>query len=167
MSPRVFWPSLVVALLLLSVGTQVVAIVLATSDESFAVEPDYEQKAANWDQHQQQLALNARLGWSLELSIAPAATQRERTVRLVLLDSFARPLDGVVVDVEAFHNARASEIHSARLEPTRMGEYGAVLPIERPGLWEFRIDARRDQDRFTARLRKSVALIRPTGKKVR
>ena len=42
-------------------------VYVATSDGSFAVEPDYYQKALHWDDARSAAAENAGLGWTVEL----------------------------------------------------------------------------------------------------
>jgi nitrogen fixation protein FixH len=75
------------------------------------------------------------------------------TVRLA--DKAGAPIAGAQVTVEAFHNARASRILSAALDPRGQG-YSAVMPLERPGLWEFRLRVTRGPEVFVATLTRDV-----------
>ena len=57
--------------------------------------------------------------------------------------------------VEALHNARASRVLTAALEP-RGPDYAAAMPLARPGFWEFRVRVTRGPDVFTATLMRDV-----------
>lgn len=156
MSARVRWIGLVVFLLLLSVGIQATAFVLSITDPSFAVEPDYERKALHWDDHMRQVERNRRLGWRAEVETAGARRWGDAPLTVDLVDADGLPVEGAEVRVEAFHNARAGRRYTAEARPVGPGRYRALLPLRRPGIWEVRIAARRDQDLFTAVVRTSV-----------
>lgn len=158
MSPRVTWIGVVVGLLLLSVVTQLVGVFLAVSDPSFAVEPDYERKAARWDDHVEQQRENQRLGWTLQVRCEPTGDRGKVEVSVNLLDSFARPIEDAEVELEVFHNARASRILRGTLEHVRKDRYAATFDMRRTGIWEFRIAARRAGDLFTYTEKRNVAL---------
>ena len=123
----------------------------AISDPSFAVEPDYYAKAVAWDAHQAQARDNAELGWSLTLDVAPAdpGTGSARVVAS-LIDRDGLPVRGLTVGLEAFHNARASQVVKATLAETAEHGYAADVAVSRPGFWEFRVIAARGTERFTA-----------------
>lgn len=140
-------PVLLLGSLLSGLGSMVF---IATSDPSFAVEPEYYQKALDWDRERDQQATNARLGYRLSVHVqeqkAPGAA---RDLVLRLEDATGKPIRGAHVEVSAFHNARAAEIVRAKLVETSPGSYVQRLPLQRPGLWELRIVARRSGVRFT------------------
>jgi nitrogen fixation protein FixH len=156
MRAQVTWIGIVVGLLLMSVVTQGVLIVLATTDPSFAVEPDYDAKAARWDDHQRQERENARLGWTVDLGTKAASVPGAVDVTLTAFGTYGKPLRDATVDVEAFHNARASEVLRARLEPAGDGVYAARLPMRRSGVWEFRLTITRGGDIYTETVRSGV-----------
>jgi nitrogen fixation protein FixH len=146
-----YWPFLLVALLASGVGANIYFMCRALGDPSFAVEPDYYAKAVAWDAHQAQASRNADLGWTLALNVAPAdrGTGRARVVAH-FADRDGRPLSGLAVGLEAFHNARAADIVQAQLAETAEHDYAAEVAITRPGLWEFRLRALRGTETFTA-----------------
>jgi nitrogen fixation protein FixH len=146
-----YWPLLVVGLLASGVGSNLYFMGRALSDPSFAVEPDYYAKAVAWDAHQEQARENAELGWSLVLTVGPAdlATGRARVVAQ-LADRDGRPVPGLAVGLEAFHNARAADVVRGSLTETPAHDYAGELAVLRPGLWEFRIAAERGAETFTA-----------------
>ena len=69
--PQIFWPGLVIGILLMSVTAHVVLIVKASSDGGAQAVPDYYEKAANWDATQAREAA-IRDG---RLQAAPALTE--------------------------------------------------------------------------------------------
>ena len=78
---RVFWVGLILALLGGQIVLMGVMTLLATSDASFAVEPDYYQKALHWDATVAQRRENARLAWSAKIELGnEASVLGERTV---------------------------------------------------------------------------------------
>ena len=151
------WPLAIVGLLALCIGANGLLLVRAVGDPSFAVEPDYYAKAIAWDAHQRQARVNAELGWSVDVEVAPAELSTGRAqVTARLRDRAGRDVEGAVVTLEAFHNARAAAIVTAALEEATDHTYGAGAPIVRPGLWELRLTARRGADTFTAVIERDV-----------
>jgi nitrogen fixation protein FixH len=144
-----------VALLAASAGANIALVVITSRDTSFAVEPNYYAKALAWDQTMAQQARSEALGWSLGLRVDPAAARGRKTVTVRLADRAGAPIEGAEVAVEVFHNARASRILSAALSPEGQG-YVAVMPIDRPGLWEFRLRVTRGPEVFVATLTRDV-----------
>jgi nitrogen fixation protein FixH len=146
-----YWPFLLAALLASGVGANLYFMSCAVGDPSFAVERDYYAKAVAWDAHQAQARVNADLGWTLAISVAPAdpGNQRARVVAN-FEDRDGRPVPGLAVGVTAFHNARAAEVVEGTLLETAEHDYAGELAVGRPGLWEFRIVAERGTETFTA-----------------
>ena len=133
---------------------------LAIDDPSFALEPNYYQKAVDLDDEKRQQAQNRELGWELELG--PAEITDQTGVDLaVTLTSAEGPLDDAAVQVRAFHNARAADVHELALEAVGEGVYRARLADVRPGLWEFRFVVERHGVRFTDVQRR---VLQPGGK---
>ena len=151
-----YWPVGLAALLVASAGANIALLVITSRDASFAVEPNYYAKALAWDESMAQQARNEALGWSLGLRVDPMGVRRLMTVTVRLADRSGAPIEGAQVAVEAFHNARASRILSAALEPRGQG-YAAVMPLERPGLWEFRLRVTRGPEAFVATVTRDVA----------
>jgi len=150
-----YWPVGLVALLVGSAGANIALLVITSRDASFAVEPDYYAKALAWDETMVQQAHNAALGWSLGLRVEPTGERERLSVAVGLSDGAGAPLPDARIAVEALHNARASRVLTAVLEPHGLG-YAAVMPLARPGLWEFRVRVTRGPDVFTATLMRDV-----------
>jgi len=145
------WPLALGALLLGGVLANVLLMVRAVDDPSFSVEPDYYEKGVAWDAHQAQAARNRDLGWKAAIDVGPAARDTRRAAVIVqLTDRDGRPVEGARLSVEAFHNARASQVVRGTLNEDARHAYAAALPVLRPGLWEFRVEARRGSDVFTS-----------------
>ena len=152
------WPIGMAVILLLTVAANVGVIMVANDDPSFAVEPDYYQKAVHWDDAMAQARANESLGWRLEPSLSLSAGAPARLV-VRLSDSSGAPLAGATLTVQAMHNARAAEVFAATLAPADVaGAYRAELPLERAGQWELRFEVTRGAERFTARTRIEATL---------
>lgn len=130
-----WFPYLIIGLLLLSVGSNVYLLVRATNDPSFAVEPDYYEKAVHWDDHQAARAASDKLGWKIRVDA------RREMLRIELRDALGRPIDGAEVEVIAFHNARAAERINGLMLPRGRGVYVLERPFARAGIWEYRLAA--------------------------
>jgi len=150
-----YWPVGLAVLLVVSAGANIALVVVTSRDASFAVEPDYYAKALAWDETMAQQARNEALGWSIGLRVEPAGERGRMTVAVGLSDGAGAPLPGARIAIEALHNARASRVLTAVLEPRGLG-YAAMMPLARPGLWEFRVRVTRGPDIFTATLMRDV-----------
>ena len=146
-----YWPIVLVGLLASGVAANLYFMSRAPTDPSFAVEPDYYAKAVAWNAHQEQARDNAALGWTVALAVSEAdpGTGRAHVVA-ALRDREGRPVSGLTVGLEAFHNARASQIVKAALLENADHVYAADVAVSRPGFWEFRVEATRGTEVFTA-----------------
>src|SRR5262245_53063007 len=149
-----FWAFVPVGLIIAMVGGLVAMAVIASNDPSFAIEKDYYKKAVSYDATQAQARENARLGWHVECELV--ARGHELELVAVVKDKSGARIENASVQVEAFPNARAQRITTARLEPSAGERYAARVPLASRGLWELRftIDAR--GSRFTEIVREDV-----------
>jgi nitrogen fixation protein FixH len=148
--PGSLWPAVIAGALALHVVASLVVVIIATSDPSYAVEEDYYQKALHWDDKRAQDRSNESLGWSIDFSVDPPAQPGDRPMlEMRLHDGVASALNGAVVSVEAFHNARSGDIVRIQLKPAGDGVYRAPFPGDRNGRWELRFTIERGNDRFT------------------
>ncbi len=144
------WPAFIAGALALQVIASLVTIYLATSNPSYAVEDDYYQKALAWNAKRAQDRRNLKLGWTLTYEVEPATTAGDQAaLSVVLTDTDGSPVDGALLELEAFHNARADDVLRARLDGHGDGRYSTSLPMTRRGVWEVRFVAERGEDRFT------------------
>ncbi len=156
MSKGWYWPWIVAGLLLLAIGANGLLLLKATTDPSFAVEPDYYRKALDWNATQAQGRANADLGWHVEVEVAPSAVPGRARLAARLTDRSGLPVSGAALTLEAFHNARSADRIEAALEPSGDGAYAADLPMRKDGVWEFRLRAIRGNAVYTAVLDQDV-----------
>ncbi|HRQ73547.1 MAG TPA: FixH family protein [Phycisphaerales bacterium] len=155
---RLFWPGMVVALISISLCFAGVTAFIALTDPSFAVEPDYYEKALRWDESREQSARNDELDWRVRIEVAGTTDALgRREVRLTALDADGRPLEEAAASVEMFHHARSSQRLTATLTESTPGVFVGPLPIAREGLWEVRFEIRRAADAFTGSAEVRVA----------
>jgi nitrogen fixation protein FixH len=144
------WPGLLIVLFGGHLLLMFVMAYLATSDGSFAIEPDYYQKGLHWDETAAQLRENDRLGWSVEIELDDdVSVLGHRTVRCVVSDKQGKPIDGAIVDLVAFHHAHGNDRTAVTLVPVGEGKYETTLRLAYKGLWEFRLVIHRGSDTFT------------------
>lgn len=152
-----YWPILIVGLLIGGgVGPNLILLAFATGDPSFSVEPDYYRKGLRWDDHLAQQRRNAALGWTLGVELGPETPTGWVTLTARLSDRAGTAVDGATVELEAFPNARASDVVKVALERVGEGAYLAQFPAIRRGLWEFRFVIRRGDDVFTRTVQEDV-----------
>lgn len=142
------WIAAVVLILGTTVAANVYVMHLAGDDPSFAIEPDYYDRALHWDDELAQRERNARLGWRAAPTLDVAAAQGTLQVRLA--DAVGAPVRDATVRVSAFPIARATQVVEATLAPRADGAYAAPFPVQRSGAWEVRVEAVRGGDRFTS-----------------
>lgn len=148
MRPGTMWPFVIAGALGLHVVGSLVMVYFATSNESYAVEPDYYQKALAWNDKRAQDRHNVELGWQLEFTVEPAAQGQDPILRAALKAADCEPVTGASMAVEAFANARRDEVLTAILNPADSG-YETTMPLRRDGLWEFRFTVTRNDELFT------------------
>ena len=157
-----WWPIGVAAILAATVGANVWLAVIAGSDPSFSIEPNYYEKAIAWDSTMAQARENQRLGWRIEPRLGEILPAHDTRLDVVLLDSAGAPIRDATVRVAAFFNARASHILNATLERDT-ADYSARLPMTHAGEWELRFDVHRGDQHFTNTTRiEAVAAARKT-----
>lgn len=150
------WPNLLYGLIGMNLVVVGVTVYAANRDPSFAVEPNYDTKALEWNKVAAQIASNQKLGWTLDVDRWPA-TRTSEPITIRLSDSVGRPPEGATVELTAFASIRASARLSVTLTPAGPGVYSAVLPVQRSGLWEFRFKVDRGPDTFTRSFEKEIA----------
>lgn len=148
------WPTIIIAVLVIDVAVGFVLMRVANSDPHAAVEPDYYQKAVDWDSTMAQARRNAALGWQVKPALGAISAAHDANLELGIVDGTGAMVRGAVVEVEAVQVAHAEEVVRGQLaEGGDSSGYSARLPFGRPGLWEVRIVATRGSDRYTADLR--------------
>ncbi len=147
------WPWAVGLVLGVTMAGNIWVMRLAGADDSFAIEPDYYQKAVAWDEHARDREAQARLGWTLKAEVGPADARGARLMTATFRARDGASIDGATLSGECFHNAVASCRVPVTLLPTgRAGEYSAVVPMARSGEWTLDLKATAPGGPFEARL---------------
>lgn len=138
-----YWPLIIVGLLLISVGSNVYLIYRAVNDPSFAVEPDYYQKAVDFDAIQEAQRTSDRLGWKPDVSL-----DADSQLRVELRDAKEMPVEGVKLHLEAFPITRSQQFLKTELEEVSPGVYLWKKRLSYHGQWEFRLTGDRGDQHF-------------------
>ncbi len=132
----------------LQVAGGVVAIILATGDESVAVVPNYHEKALNWDAEMAAQAASAALGWQCEVSQINKQTIPSG-LRITLTDREGKPVLVQSGELRLYRHVRASDVREV---PIPMGKFAMLeLPdcFNAVGLWQVMLDLKCENgDRF-------------------
>jgi len=148
---KFIWVGLIVGLLLLQILMSAVAIFLATSDDSMAIEQNYGTKSLQWDQAMAAKRASESLGWSTAIDVPQSPDlYGHRRIRVVVKDRDGLAVDHADVRLTLFHHAHASRVQELAMAavPNSPGAYVADVSMRRGGLWEFRIDAKRGSEQF-------------------
>ncbi len=143
------WPIGVVVILAATVGINIVMYRVANDDPSFAIEPDYYQKAVDWDSTMAQKRQNLALGWQLSPTLAAFTMHNGALLRITLRDASGAEIRDAKVKVAAFFNARANDVIDTTLARDSTG-YAVRLPVKHGGVWELQFDVMRGRQRFTS-----------------
>jgi nitrogen fixation protein FixH len=150
-------PSVVLGLLGCHMIFIFTAITLGTGDPSFAVVPDYYQKAVDFDERKALLAESAALGWSVELSPASTAdVLGQREVLLRFTDEAGHSIEGLTVTATGYHLARAGQPETMQFVEVLPGQYVGSARIVREGFWQFAIDATRGEQIFVTDVKQFI-----------
>jgi nitrogen fixation protein FixH len=137
---RLTWCSLIIFMLFGSVGMWIYAAVLAVSDPSMAVVPDYHEKALQWDKHLDVQRATQALGWTIAYVPGPpkdASGMRELT--LFIRDRDARPVCGASGRLRLYHHARAGAAVTTPLVESEPGTYVCSVTMARAGYWQMEL----------------------------
>lgn len=154
------WPWFIVALLGSHVLAMVVAVTIAVRDRSFAVVPNYYQRAVNWDEEQAKFRASEMLGWRVAVETSGHVDPfGRRAVSFVLSDAQGHAIPGATLQVEYFHEAHGDEDHDVKLtpdaaDPTR---FTCLLPMRYAGEWEFHFTANAGNQSFVAKQTQTVS----------
>ena len=156
MKPGAGWPIGVAVILGATVMANIVVMRVATNDPSFAIEPDYYQKAVAFDSSIAGERRSLALGWSATSKIVENDSIGRPTLTVTLLDSQRQPVQGATMKAVALANVRANDLVSVSLTEVAPGEYAARLGARIRGQWEVRVDAVRGTDHFAASTRTDI-----------
>lgn len=143
------WPGMIFVLIGLNVvivGITVWASIISRSP----VEPDYYQRAVNWDRDQEAWHASRTLGWSLRSRFLRSDPGARPTLSLQLLDSSGTPIRSARIAAEIFHEARPTSVFTLNVVEQSPGEYAADMPTTDRGLWRLSVLARASACTFLA-----------------
>ena len=146
------WPIGVVVILLSTVLTNIGVIVFTGDDPSFAIEPDYYQKAVDWASTEALGTRSDALAWRAEARVIAGADGSSR-LSIVLRDATGSVVRNARVSGALLHIARANDVQQVRFAVTDSGTYEAGVTMARTGLWELRLAADRQAEQFRQTLR--------------
>jgi nitrogen fixation protein FixH len=155
-SPAALWPLAVVAVLAITVGANAWLLWESRDPNGAVIEPDYYRKAVAWDSLAARQARSDGLGWRVDAALG-ASDGRRAHVRVTIADSLGAPVAGATVELEAVHNLDGAHHVLAALPESAPGAYEADAALDRHGMWELRLTARRGDDVFLARVRRDAA----------
>jgi len=143
------WPVGLAVLFACSASGVLYTAFLGAGPGSRAIEPDYYERAVDWDAERARLDAADRLGWTIEPGIAsrPDASG-SRLVSVLLLDAQGEPILDALVEIVCFAHAHAHERITARLPGLGAGQYQTRIEgMGRAGHWELRVsvEARSEQ----------------------
>jgi len=145
-----WWPVALVAVLGLTVLVNVAVYWKANSDPSFAVEPDYYQRAVDWDSTVAARQRSDALQWRADVQLAPPQDGLA-AITVTLSGRDGAPVDSAEVRVEASFNGDGARVYARQLTASGPGTYTARIPSVEQGLWRVDLTAARGTDRFVER----------------
>lgn len=143
------WTGIILFLLIGSVGMWIYAAILAVSDPTMAVVPDYHEKALRWDEHLAAQKESNDLGWTAHA--IPGASKNGDGIReltFFLRDNQSQPVAGAHGSVRLYHYARGKDPQTVDLKETDPGTYVATVQMARDGRWQFDLTLDRDKQHF-------------------
>jgi FixH len=152
LSPAQRWPTIITVVLLVQIGFGIWMARLAGSDPHHAVEPDYYQRAANWDSTMAQARRDRASGVHVTATLSRRGGQGA-TLDVVLTDSLGARIAVDSIAVDAFAIAHASRIERPALTATPDSVYRDAIVTAGSGLWEVRLHTLRAGAVFTAIVR--------------
>jgi hypothetical protein len=151
------WGSFVVGLLGLQVAGGVMAIMLATGDQSVAVVPDYHQKALDWDKEIALQSASRSLGWICEVSQIDSVSSDQATsdspaspgLRIMLSDRQGEAITVASGELRFYRHARAADVQRVGIPAGTSGPLELENCFDADGLWQVMIDVTdREGNRF-------------------
>ncbi|MHB8916303.1 MAG: FixH family protein [Thiobacillus sp.] len=145
----VAWCSLILLMLGGSVGMWIYAAVLAVSDPSMAVVPDYHEKALQWDKHLAVERATHALGWTIAYVPGPATdSSGQRTLTIFVRDREAQAVSGASGHLRLYHHARAGAAVTVSLSESEPGTYVCQVAMPRNGFWQMELALDRGDEYF-------------------
>jgi nitrogen fixation protein FixH len=136
---RKFWVSLIVGFLGLQVLIGIASIVLALSDPTVAVIPNYHQSALDWDVTHRSRQLAEQLGWEIDYNVVPSEQAGQRSLMVTILDRDRQPVSDLNISAKLYRHARGGEVDHFNLKAIAEGNYQADTKLSERGLWQIEL----------------------------
>lgn len=133
------WPMVIIGLLSVNVIVVAITVIVATSDPSVAVEPDYYQKALTWDSSRDERRDPGEDGVDVSIQLLPNPDRLTDGQVVVSLARSGTPIERAQIEAEVFHFARSGERQIIKLAEQGRGVYAAPASLRREGNWELRL----------------------------
>jgi len=145
--PGWYWPWAIAGVITLQASVIIATVIVAVGPQSRAVEPDYYQRALNWDEQAAEQRTPDRLGWAVTLDVGDQQGPfPKRTLEATLSDA-AGPIEDASVSAVLFPTADAGSRAELPLESVGDGRYRAEATMPHTGRWEIRLTIVRGDDR--------------------
>jgi FixH len=152
------WMFAPIALLGLTVAIATATVLSAVVGHPLGMEPDYDAKAAAWEQERGQRAQNERLRWVVTPDIRSVGSMR--TVHLRIEDKHAARIDASRVEVECIPVRAAESRRTITLGRLETGDFAGSFESTISGQWEFRVVVERGGVRYTDAFRRFLEVAR-------
>jgi nitrogen fixation protein FixH len=147
--PHIFWPGVVIALLTMSVIAIAITAMFALSDPSFAVVPDYYNKALKWDEDLARQHQSDSLGWTNTIEYGELDSDSGmRQLIVTLADAAGNPITNANLSATVFHPSRSNDIQTVSFEAAEPGRYIGAFQPTRIGFWEIKLRATHSEGVF-------------------
>ena len=156
------WPLYLSSLLAMSLVAYGVLVWVATRPSTPRPLAGYYEASQEWDADEAVAAASRALGWTVRYELpagVPHVAGTPRPVDVRIVDREGRGVPGLTGRLFALRAAEARRNPPGELValPHEAGSYRALLRVDGPGAWDFRLDARRDGQRFVHSARVAVA----------
>lgn len=156
-SAQLMWLGFILMFFLIQAVIWTVAISATANDRSHVVVAGYDEKALKWDEEKALRAASARLGWQSEIVVGlDSDIYGFRNVTIKLLDANQTPLENAIVELTAFHRARAAEPQTVKMSELSNGIYSGMVQVRKSGLWQFDGSATKGDDTLLINERLSI-----------
>lgn len=140
------WLGVILGFFALQAALWTFAIWRTAGDDSFAVHPDYETRAEQWDATRATHRASQQLGWTLVATPPPARSSQPVTLQLQIVAADGQAVAGVQGELVWFHAARAARPQTMALREVAPGRYVGTLVLDRSGRWQLRGELTRGDD---------------------
>ena len=151
--PGLLWPLFVIALLLLSMGMSVRAVIASRADGGVEPVPDYYAQAARYDELSRAQAASDALGWTMTAAAGALQPSGLREIGVTLLDAAGQPVEAATGELRVSRPSRIDTLATVPFHARAAGAYAALIPMQDAGLWDVTVTVRRGDARFTRTVR--------------